>query len=253
MPSSPTATWLPDRRHPRRAGRELGGGRTNPLRVEVQAAQGRDVPGQARRDGSARADRRADVVFSYYRLNKSPKKIPGYFDHVDKVEATGQAHGTCSRLKNYNAEWDYRFGWGYYSRHLCPRRVVDAGAGQLEERQRHRALPAHRLRAGQFLPPSARTRSTGTSETIGGTELQAALRRQDHLPHDQGRGRRWITALRTGKVDMLEAIRWSARGEPEEERPAAAVEPLAQHTAAQFMAMRMDVRSRSTTSACAVR
>ena len=44
-------------------------------------------------------------------------------------------------MKDYNAEWDYRFGWGYYSG-IVPKEVVAAGASQLEERQRHRPLPA---------------------------------------------------------------------------------------------------------------
>ena len=37
-----------------------------------------------------------DVVFSYDRLNKSPKKIPGYFDHIDQVEATGKHRSRSS-------------------------------------------------------------------------------------------------------------------------------------------------------------
>ena len=50
-----------------------------------------------------------DVVFAYNRLDKSPKKITGYFDHLDKVEATDK-HTVVFTFKNYNAEWDYRFG-----------------------------------------------------------------------------------------------------------------------------------------------
>ena len=78
-----------------------------------------------------------DVVFSYNRLANSPKKIKDYFDHVDKVEATDK-HTVVFTFKDYFAEWDYRFGYGYYSG-IYPKEVADAGAGQLEERQRHRA------------------------------------------------------------------------------------------------------------------
>ena len=59
----------------------------NPLRVEIKLRKGimfPEKPGvMASRELTAE-----DVVFSYNRLDKSPKKIVGYFDHVDKVEAT---------------------------------------------------------------------------------------------------------------------------------------------------------------------
>ena len=59
----------------------------NPLRVEVKLRKGvmfPDKPGVMK----ARELVADDVVFSFYRLDKSPKKIPAYFDHVEKVEAT---------------------------------------------------------------------------------------------------------------------------------------------------------------------
>ncbi len=97
----------------------------NPLRVEVQLRKGVMFPAKA---GvmAAREFTADDVVFSFDYLNKSPKKIPAYFDHVEKVEATGK-HAVTFFLKNYNSEWDYRFGWGYYSG-IVPKEVVAAGA-----------------------------------------------------------------------------------------------------------------------------
>ena len=97
----------------------------NPLRVEVQLRKGVMFPAKAgvMESREFTAD---DVVFSFDRINKSPKKIPTYFDHVDKVEATGK-HTVTFFLKSYNSEWDYRFGWGYYSG-IMPKEVVAAGA-----------------------------------------------------------------------------------------------------------------------------
>ena len=66
-----------------------------------------------------------DVVQSFYRLDKSPKEVPTYFDHVQKVEAT-DPHTVVFTFNNYNAEWDYRYGWGYYSG-IVPKEVADAG------------------------------------------------------------------------------------------------------------------------------
>ena len=67
-----------------------------------------------------------DVVFAFTRLSTSPKKIAGYFDHVEKVEAVDK-HTVAFTFKYFNAEWDYRFGWGYYST-ITPKEVADAGA-----------------------------------------------------------------------------------------------------------------------------
>ena len=98
----------------------------NPLRLDINLRKGVMFPARA---GvmAAREMVAEDVVYSYNRLDKSPKKIPTYFDHIDKVETTGK-HSLRFTFKNYNAEWDYRFGWGYYSA-IVPKEVSDAGAG----------------------------------------------------------------------------------------------------------------------------
>ena len=96
----------------------------NPLRVEIKLRKGimfPEKPGVM----AARELTADDVVFSYNRLDKSPKKIVGYFDHVDKVEATG-THTVVFTFKEFHAEWDYRFGYGYFSP-IYPKEVVAAG------------------------------------------------------------------------------------------------------------------------------
>ncbi len=125
------------------------------------------------------------MVFSYTRLANSPKKIATYFDHVEKVHAPDK-HTVVFQFKEYNAEWDYRFGWGYYS-------GIDAEGGgrcrrrQLEERQRHRPLHACRLRAGQLEHLHEESDLLGQGEDQR-RRAQAALPRQAGLPHHQGRG-----------------------------------------------------------------
>jgi len=44
-----------------------------------------------------------DIVFSYDRLDKSPRKIPAYFDHIAKVEARDK-YTVVFTFKEYNAE-----------------------------------------------------------------------------------------------------------------------------------------------------
>ena len=98
----------------------------DPPRVEIKLRQGvmfPEKPGVM----AARELVAEDVVQSYERLNNSPKKIPTYFDHIAKVEATDK-HTVVFTFKTYFSEWDYRFGWGYYSG-IVPKEVADAGAG----------------------------------------------------------------------------------------------------------------------------
>ena len=54
-----------------------------------------------------------DVVYSFALVNESPKRIPTYFDHK-RLEARDD-HTVVFHLRHYNAEWPYRFGYGYYS------------------------------------------------------------------------------------------------------------------------------------------
>ena len=83
----------------------------NPLRIEIKLRKGvmfPEKPGVM----AARELNADDVVFSFNRLDKSPKKIASYFDHVAKVEAIDK-HTVVFTFKEFNSEWDYRFGWGY--------------------------------------------------------------------------------------------------------------------------------------------
>ena len=97
----------------------------NPLRAEIKLRKGIMFP---ERPGvmASREFVADDVVFSYKRIANSPKKIPTYFDHIEKVYAPDK-HTVVFQFKEFNAEWDYRFGWGYYSA-IVPKEVVDAGA-----------------------------------------------------------------------------------------------------------------------------
>jgi len=98
---------------------------TDPLTLEVKLRKGVKFPAKpgVMEERELVAE---DVVFSYSRQEASAKKIPTYFDHLSKVEARDK-HTVLFRFKEFNAEWDYRFGWGYYSG-IMPKEVATAGA-----------------------------------------------------------------------------------------------------------------------------
>ncbi len=186
----------------------------NPLRVEVKLRRGimfPEKPGVMK----SRELTAEDVVFSYNRLDKSPKKIPTYFDHVQKVEATDK-HTVVFTFNNYNAEWDYRFGWGYYSG-IVPKEAIEAGASNWKN-----VNGTGPFMLADYVQGNAATWSKNPvywdKEKIGGQEYKLPfvdqivyrMMKDEATQHAQ---------LRTGKLDILEAIRWSAVEELKKSAP----------------------------------
>ena len=175
----------------------------NPLRLEIRLRRGVMFPA---REGvmPAREMVADDVVFSYQRLSTSPKATRGYFDHVAKVEATG-SHTVVFTFSAFNAEWDYRFGWGYYSA-IMPREVVQAGAGNWRNVNGTGPFTLQESVQGS-VNVYARNPNYWGRETFGGEEMQLPFvdRVIQRTIRDEST---FITALRTGKLDVLEAIRW---------------------------------------------
>ena len=186
----------------------------NPWRLEVQLRKGVMFPAKP---GvmAARELVADDVAFSYNRYATSPKKIPNYYDHVDRVEVTGK-HSLTFHFKTYNAEYDYRFGWGYYSA-IVPKEVVDAGAKDWKN-----ANGSGPYSIGNYVTGNALTFNKNPnywdSETIGGQAYKLPF--ADTITYrfikDEATA---VTALRTGKIDIMEAVRWSAVDELKKNAP----------------------------------
>ncbi len=208
--------------------------KTNPLRVEVQLRKGVMFPAKAgvMETRELTAD---DVLFSYDRLNKSPKKIPTYFDHVDRVEVTGK-HSLTFFMKAYNAEWDYRFGWGYYSG-IVPKEVVAAGPGNWKNVNGTGPFQLQEYVQGNSLV-FAKNPVYWDKEKVAGTEYKLPF--VDKITYrvikDEAT---FITALRTAKLDLLESVRWSHVDELKRSAPKIQwTKRLA--NGGQFIALRMD-------------
>jgi peptide/nickel transport system substrate-binding protein len=208
----------------------------NPLRVEVQLRKGVMFPAKAgvMESRELTAD---DVVFSYDRLNKSPKKIPGYFDHIDRVEANGK-YGVTFFMKQYNSEWDYRFGWGYYSG-IIPKEVVTAGPSNWKNVNGTGPFQVTDYVQGNSLV-FTKNPVYWDSETIGGQQYKLPFVNKityRFIKDEQT----FITALRTGKLDLLESVRWSFAEEMKKSVP-----KMQWHkyllNGGQFIALRMDTK-----------
>ncbi len=145
-----------------------------------------------------------DVVFSFNRLRSSPKNIRGYYDFVDRVEAKDK-HTVVYYFKEYNAEWDYRIAWGFYTV-VTPKEVVDAGANNW--RNVNGTGP---FMLTDFLQGNSNTYTRNPiywdKEKIDGVEYKIPF--VDKVVYRTIKDETTqITALRTAKVDMLETIAW---------------------------------------------
>ncbi len=147
-----------------------------------------------------------DVVFSFNRQNTSPKRFPGYYDHVDRVEAKDR-HTVVFYMKVFNSDWDYRFGWGYYSQ-IIPPELAKAGAGNWRN-----AVGTGPFQLTEYVQGNAQgyTRNPiyWDREKIGGTEYKLPFvdKVTYRIMKDEATQH---AALRTAKLDILEAIRWQA-------------------------------------------
>src|SRR5262245_54681873 len=177
----------------------------NPLSVVFYLRKGvmfPDKPGVMK----ARELTAEDVVFSYERLDKSPKKIPTYFDHIARVEARDK-HTVVFTFKEYNAEWDYRFGWGYYSA-IVPREMA-----AVDPKDWKNAVGTGPFQLANFVQGNSQTYMKNPNywdtEKIGSTayKIPFADKLVYRIIKDEATQH---TSLRTGKLDILESIRWTA-------------------------------------------
>lgn len=180
----------------------------NPLRLEVHLRKGVMFPEKpgVMKSRELVAD---DVVFSYNRLDQSPKKIPTYFDHIEKVEAT-DPRTVVFTFKKYFSEWDYRFGWGYYSA-IYPKEVVEAGATDW-----HNVTGSGPFMVTNFLQGNSVTYEKNPvywdKLAVDGAEYKLPFvdRLVTRTIKDESTQH---AALRSGQLDMLESVRWSAAEE----------------------------------------
>ena len=187
----------------------------DPLRLEIRLRKGVMYPAKpgvmAARELTA-----DDVVFSFQRLVKSPKKVPDFLDHIDKVEAI-DAHTVVFSFNHYQSDWDYRFGWGFFSP-IMPREVVDAGAADW-----HHANGSGPFQLVDYVQGNrlvfAKNPIFWDKERIAGQDyaLPFVDKLTTRIIKDESTA---LTALRTAKLDIMEFVRWTAADDLKKQAPA---------------------------------
>ena len=160
------------------------GAQAEPLAAGGAVAQGRDVPGQGRRDGRPRTGRRGRGL-----QLRPPGQEPEEDRRLLRSRRQGRGHRQAQRrlhLQGLQRRVRLPFRLGLLLGHHA-----QGGGGRrrarLEKRQRHRPLPDGQLRPGQLARLQEEPRLLGHRDHRR-REAQAALRRRHHLPLHQGRG-----------------------------------------------------------------
>ena len=146
-----------------------------------------------------------DVIFSFNYINNSPKKsTTGYFDYIDRIEAR-DSHTLVFHMNSFNAEWQYRFGYGYQSS-IVPRETPSWDAKDWRN-----VVGTGPYRLTRYVQGNLHVYEK-VANYWGRLELQGesfALPFVDRVKYrvikDEAT---YLTALRTGQLDILENIRW---------------------------------------------
>ncbi|MEE2777835.1 MAG: ABC transporter substrate-binding protein [Acidobacteriota bacterium] len=177
-----------------------------------------------------------DVLFTFERQDASPKKIAGYFDHIESVTQRDD-HTVVFELKEFNSEWAYRFGYGYYSG-IVPRELA-----QVDPKDWRNVNGTGPFQLTRYIQGNIQTYSRNPSywdrETLGGKQYEIPF--VDALSYRVIKDEATIlTALRTGKLDILESIRWLVVDHLKETTPELKWSRWLSN-AGTFVAMRMDM------------
>ena len=145
-----------------------------------------------------------DIVYSMTRIAKSPKVIPLYLEFIDHWEAKDK-YTAIAWLKEWNANWGYQFGWGYYDC-VQPPEMEKAGPKDWKN-----ACGTGPYMITDYQSGSVQTYTKNPNywgkETIGGKKYQLPFTDQVQyliIKDDATQ----LAALRSGQVDMQMGINW---------------------------------------------
>ena len=180
----------------------------NPLQLVITLRQGVMFPEKAgvMKSRELVAD---DVVYAFKRLSTSPKRTVGYFDYVTSVEAPDK-YTVVFNMKEYNAEWAYRFGYGYYSA-IVPKEVVEAAPDNAGAKDWKNINGTGPFMLTDYVSGNSNTYVKNPNYwdklKVGGSEYKLPF--VDKITYRIIKDESTVvTAFRTGKLDMLEAVRW---------------------------------------------
>ena len=178
-----------------------------------------------------------DVVFSMNRVMKSPKAIPTYMSFIDHWETKDKYTAVCY-LKEFNANWQYRFAWGYYNS-IVPREMVEAGPKNWRNACGTGPYMITKYVKG-VSQTYTRNKNYWDKAVIDGKKYQLPFADKVvyHIIKDESTR---LAAIRTAKVDVMEGVSWKYVDTLKEKAPKLKVNKWV-NTSGVFMAMRTDTK-----------
>lgn len=208
----------------------------NPLRLRIDLRKGimfPEKPGVMK----AREFVAEDVVYNFKRVASSPKASANLTAFVKDVTAPDR-HTVVFELNEFNAEWDFRLGYGYQSA-IIPKEVVDAGAADWKKMNGTGPFKLTEYVQGNSVSYE-KNKDYWDKETINGVEqkLPYVDKVVNRIIKDEATR---IAALRTGKLDIVELMRWQAAETLKKDVPGLKWNKWLAQTGT-FLAMRVDTK-----------
>ncbi len=145
-----------------------------------------------------------DILFTFELLRDSPKAIPNYFSHIDSIVARDD-RTVVFYFNEYNSEWDYRFGYGFFSS-IVPKETAD-----IDRSDWRNVVGTGPFALAKYVHGNSHTYARKPDywdqETIDGKRYDVPF--VDEIVYRIIKDKStYLGALRTGKIDILQSIRW---------------------------------------------
>ena len=177
-----------------------------------------------------------DVVYTFNLVDNSPKKAQStYWSYIDAVEARDD-RTVVFHFNQFNAEWPYRFGYGYQSS------IVPGEMANVDAKDWRNVVGTGPFALTRYVQGNSHTYAKNPDywdkEPIDGVDY--AIPFVDEVKYriikDEAT---FLTAIRTAQIDVLESIRWIAVDHLQETTPELKWARWLS-TTGNFVALRMD-------------
>jgi peptide/nickel transport system substrate-binding protein len=188
----------------------------NPLQIIFHLRKGvmwQDKPGVMK----ARELTSNDVVYSMNRLMKSPRAIQTQLDFIDRWEVVDK-YTLIMHLKVWDADWQYRMGWGVFTSIQPPEmEAAPGGAAKWEN-----ACGTGPYMITDYKEGHSQTYTKNPkywdSEVIGGKKYQLPFTDKVVMMLIKDESTQ-VASFRTGKVDLMMNLNWKYYDELKKSNP----------------------------------
>ncbi|HEX5678777.1 MAG TPA: ABC transporter substrate-binding protein [Alcanivorax sp.] len=148
-----------------------------------------------------------DVITSFKTRWANPRAIPEFWEFIDRWEAPDD-HTVIAYFKQYNGNWPYKIAWGYYDG-ILPPEWQNLSEDQRADWKNTTGTGPYRIANIQTGRQQVYEKNDNywDSTTIDGKEYQLPLNEKVvyHIIKDEASS---VAALSSGRVDIMEALRW---------------------------------------------